>query len=76
MVPEGPVDALGLLDERRMNLTQSRTRAVNQLHRLLREVLAGGAPTDLTAAKAAAVIRGLRPPAALANGSACSCAEN
>jgi transposase len=61
VVPEGTVDALGLLDERRMNLTQNRTRAVNQLHRLLRELVAGGAPTDLTAAKAAAVMRGLRP---------------
>ena len=61
VVPEGHVDALALLDERRNNLTQNRTRAVNQLHRLLRELLAGGAPTSLTAAKAAAVVRGLRP---------------
>lgn len=61
VVPEGHVDALGLLDERRMNLTQNRTRAVNQLHRLLRELLAGGVPTDLSADKAAAALRGLRP---------------
>jgi transposase len=41
---EDYVDALGLLDERRMNLTQNRTRTVNQLHGLLRELLAGGVP--------------------------------
>lgn len=61
VVPEGYVDVLGLLDERRNNLTQSRTRIVNQLHELLGDLLAGGAPTTLTAAKAATVIRGLRP---------------
>jgi transposase len=61
VAPEDHVDALGMLDERRMNLTQNRTRMVNQLHGLLRELLAGGAPTILTAAKAAAVVRGLRP---------------
>lgn len=61
VVPEDHVDALALLDERRMNLSQNRTRAINQLHRLLRELLAGGVPTDLTAAKAAAAMRGFRP---------------
>ena len=34
-----------LLDERRANLSQARVRAVNQLHALLRALLAGGAPT-------------------------------
>jgi len=34
---------------------------VNQLHALLRELLPGGVPTDLTAAKASTVLRGLRP---------------
>lgn len=58
---EGHTDALGLLDERRNNLTQQRTRVINQLHGLLRELLAGGAPTSLTATKAAGLIRGLRP---------------
>lgn len=61
VVPEDHVDALELLDERRMNLSQNRTRAINQLHRLLRELLAGGVPTELTAAKAAAAMRGFRP---------------
>jgi transposase len=64
VVPEDHVDALALLDERRMNLSQNRTRAINQLHRLLRELLAGGVPSDLTAAKAAAALRAFRPHSA------------
>ncbi|MBV8349652.1 MAG: transposase, partial [Mycolicibacterium sp.] len=57
VVAEDHVDALGLLDERRNNLCQNRTRTINQLHRLLRELLAGGVPTELTAAKATAALR-------------------
>lgn len=49
---EGTTDALALLDESRMNLAQSRVRLVNQLHALLRELLAGGAPRDLSATTA------------------------
>jgi transposase len=59
--PETIADSLALLDERRMNLSQSRTRAVNRLHALLRELMAGGAPTSLTAAGATAALRGFRP---------------
>ncbi|MGY2093001.1 transposase [Nocardia gipuzkoensis] len=59
--PETHADSLALLDERPKNLPSTRTRSVNQLHALLRELLPGGAPTDLTAVKAAAVLRGLRP---------------
>lgn len=58
---EGHVDALRLLDERRNNLTQNRVRTINQLHALLRELLAGGVPTSLSAAKAAQALRGFRP---------------
>ncbi len=29
-------------------MTHNRSRAINQLHRLLRELLAGGVPTNLT----------------------------
>ncbi|MGW6423832.1 IS110 family transposase [Nocardia sp. NPDC055053] len=58
---ETHADSLALLDERRKNLSGNRTRSVNQLHALLRELLPGGAPTDLTAPKAATVLRGLRP---------------
>lgn len=59
--PEGPADALALLDERRTNLAQARVRATNQLHALLRALLAGGAPRDLSAAKAATLLRSIRP---------------
>ena len=61
VVPEDHVDALALLDEPRMNLSQNRTRTINQQHRLLRELLAGSVPTDLTAAKAAVALRAFRP---------------
>jgi transposase len=59
--PEGITDALALLDEARMNLAQSRVRLVNQLHALLRELLAGGAPRDLSASTATALLRRIRP---------------
>ena len=59
--PETITDSLALLDERRVNLSHSRTRSVNQLHAVLRELLAGGAPTSLTPAGATAVLRGFRP---------------
>ena len=44
MEAEGYADALAVLDERRVNLAQSRVRAVNQLHALLRALLAGEHP--------------------------------
>jgi hypothetical protein len=49
VMAEGVASVLKMLDERRRNLTQQRTRCVNQLHALLRELLPGGARTDLTA---------------------------
>lgn len=58
---EGIPDALALLDESRMNLAQSRVRLVNQLHALLRALLAGGAPKDLSATTAADLLRRVRP---------------
>lgn len=62
---EGHADALAVLDERRVNLAQSRVRAVNQLHALLRALIAGGAPTDLSAATAAVLLRTVRPSGAV-----------
>jgi transposase len=59
--PETTTDSLALLDERRVNLSHSRTRTVNQLHALLRELMAGGAPTSPTPVSAASAVRGLRP---------------
>ncbi|CCW12314.1 IS110 family transposase [Rhodococcus aetherivorans] len=58
--PEGPTEILGLLDERRSNLLGTRTRTANQLHALLRQLFAGGAPTSLTAPAATALLRGFR----------------
>ncbi|GAA0969588.1 IS110 family transposase [Actinocorallia libanotica] len=59
--PEGSTDALALLDERRSNLSQARVRAVNQLHALLRALLPGGAPRDLSAAKAEQLLESVAP---------------
>lgn len=59
--PETTADSLALLDERRVNLSHSKTRTVNQLHALFRDLMAGGAPTSLTAASATAALRGFRP---------------
>lgn len=61
LAAEGTADALAVLDERRVNLAQARVRGVNQLHALLRALLAGGAPTDLSAATAGALLRSVRP---------------
>src|SRR4051794_34082645 len=58
---EGAADAIALLDERRPNLSRARVRAVNQLHALLRALLAGGAPRELSATAAAALLRTVRP---------------
>jgi transposase len=56
---------LALLDERRDNLVTQRTRLINQLHALLRDLIPGGAPTDLTAAVAAGLLATVRPAGAV-----------
>ena len=55
---------LRLLSERRDDLTRERTRVLNRLHQLLRELIPGGVPTGLSADKAAAALRGIRPASA------------
>jgi transposase len=55
---------LRLLSERRDDLTAERTRLLNRLHQLLRELIPGGADLHLTADKAAALLRGIRPATA------------
>ena len=52
---------LRLLTDQRRELTEERTRTVNRLHRLLRELVPGGAPRSLTVATARALLRGRRP---------------
>ncbi|MFC8015767.1 IS110 family RNA-guided transposase [Streptomyces cinereoruber] len=59
--PEDHTTALALLDERRVNLAQARVRTVNQLHALLRDLLPGGAPAQLSADQAGALLRTVRP---------------
>jgi transposase len=57
---------LRLLAERRDDLAGERTRILNRLHGLLRDLIPGGAPTDLSADKAAVLLRVLRPATATA----------
>src|SRR5436190_1940811 len=56
---------LALLDERRVNLAQQRVRLINQLHALLRDLVPGGAPAQLTAGQAAALLRTVRAAGAV-----------
>jgi len=52
---------LRMLSERRKDLTKERTRTLNRLHGLLRDLVPGGAPKNLSARKAALLLRGVRP---------------
>lgn len=49
---------LALWEERPSNLVGQRTRSVNQLHAVLGELIAGGAPGKLSADQAAALLGG------------------
>ncbi|WP_240763038.1 transposase [Micromonospora sp. HM134] len=62
--PEDQSTILRLLTEHRDDLTHERTRILNRLHGLLRELVPGGAPTGLSADKAATALRGVRPATA------------
>ena len=64
VVAEDQTVILRLLSERRDDLTAERTRLLNRLHQLLRELIPGGADLHLTADKAAALLRGVRPATA------------
>jgi len=61
VVAEDLTTVLALLDERRNNLVGHRTRLINQLHALLRDLIPGGAPKKLTATRAAEILAGVRP---------------
>jgi len=58
---EEQATVLRMLSERRKDLTKERTRALNRLHGLLRDLVPGGAPKNLSAHKAALLLRGVRP---------------
>jgi transposase len=59
--PEVGSEALRLLSERREDLVAERTRALNRLHALLRDLLPGGVTGKLSADRAARILRGIRP---------------
>ncbi len=54
-------DVLRLLSERREDLVSERTRILNRLHGLLRDLVPGGVSGMLSADRAARVLRGVRP---------------
>jgi transposase len=58
---EAASEALRLLSERREDLVAERTRALNRLHALLRDLLPGGVGGKLSAHRAARILRGIRP---------------
>ena len=58
---EGHSVGLRLLSDRRDDLAEERTRIANRLHALLRDLVAGGAKRNLTAAHAAGLLRTVRP---------------
>ena len=58
MDPEADSEVLRLLSERREDLVAERTRALNRLHGLLRDLLPGGVAGKLSADRAARILRG------------------
>ena len=59
--PEATFEVLRLLSERREDLVAERTRALNRLHGLLRDLVPGGVARTLSAHRAARILRGIRP---------------
>jgi transposase len=61
--PEAASEVLRLLSERRLltDLVAERTRALNRLHGLLRDLLPGGVAGKLSVHRAARILRGIRP---------------
>ena len=66
MDPEAASEALRLLSERRGDLVAERTRALNRLHGLLRDLVPGGVAGKLSTHRAARILRGIRPQGASA----------
>jgi transposase len=59
--PEASSEVLRLLSERREDLVAERTRALNRLHGLLRDLVPGGVARTLSADRAARILRSIRP---------------
>ena len=64
--PEAASEVLRLLSERREDVVAERTRALNRLHGLLRDLVPGGVAGTLSAHRAARILRGIRPQGASA----------
>lgn len=62
---EDHAEILDLLTRQRDGLKSERTRALNRLHELLRDLIPGGVPRGLTLTRARAALRGLRPATAM-----------
>jgi len=58
---EAASETMRLLSERREDLVAERTRSLNRLHALLRDLLPGGVAGKLSAERAARILRGIRP---------------
>jgi transposase len=58
---ESDSELVRLLSERREDLVAERTRALNRLHGLLRDLVPGGIAGTLSADRAARILRGIRP---------------
>ena len=58
--PEAASETMRLLSERREDLVAERTRALNRLHGLLRDLVPGGVARKLSADRAARILRGIR----------------
>jgi transposase len=63
---EGQATVLHLLTKRREDLVAARTQTINRLHRLLVDLVPGGAGRNLTANRAAALLGQLTPTGAAA----------
>jgi transposase len=59
--PEAESEVLRLLSERREDLVAERTRALNRLHGLLRDLVPGGVPRTLSTQRAARIVRCIKP---------------
>jgi transposase len=59
--PDGANEALKLVVDRREQLVATRVQAVARLHRLIRELIPGGARRELTAEKAFDLVNVLEP---------------
>src|SRR5215207_6443665 len=63
---ENASEVLRLLSERREDRVAERTRALNRLHGLLRDLVPGGVAGTLSATRAARIVRGIRAQGASA----------